>query len=66
MATNLAIDPLLLERALEVGEERTKRATVEQALREYIARRRQRRIPELFHTLDWDPGYDHKRERSRG
>jgi len=65
MATNLAIDPALLERALEVGEERTKRATVEQALREYVARREQRRIPALFHTLDWDPGYDPKSERSR-
>jgi hypothetical protein len=44
MATHLAIDPALLERALEIGGERTKRATVTKALEEFIARRQQRRL----------------------
>ncbi|HRW20227.1 MAG TPA: type II toxin-antitoxin system VapB family antitoxin [Dermatophilaceae bacterium] len=66
MATNLAIDPDLLDRALEIGGERTKRATVTTALREYIARREQVRLLDLVGTLDWDPDYDYKAERSRG
>ena len=65
MATNLAIDPKLLEKALEVSGERTKTAVVTRALEEFIARRRQEKILELFGKLDWDPDYDYKAERSR-
>lgn len=65
MATNLAIDPQLLERALAVSGERSKTAAVTKALKEFIARREQRRLVELFGRLDWDPGYDYKAERSR-
>ncbi len=65
MATNLAIDPALLDRALEVGGEKTKRATVNRALREFVARREQERILDLFGKLDWDEDFDYKRERHR-
>ncbi len=65
MATNLAIDPELLERALTVSGERTKKAAVTRALREFIARREQAGLVELFGSLEWDPGYDYKAERSR-
>lgn len=65
MATNLSIDPKLLDRALEVSGERTKKAAVTKALQEFIARREQKRILELFGKLDWDPDYDYKVERSR-
>lgn len=65
MATNLAIDPELLDRALAVGGEKTKKATVTRALMEFIARREQGRIRELFGTLDWDSTFDYKSERSR-
>jgi len=65
MATNLSIDPELLDRALEVSGERTKKAAVTKALREFIARREQKRMLELFGCLDWDPDYDYKAERSR-
>jgi Arc/MetJ family transcription regulator len=58
MATNLSIDPELIERALEVSGERTKKAAVTRALREFIARRRQKRMLELFGKLEWDAGYD--------
>lgn len=63
MATNLAIDPTLLNDALEVGGLRTKKDTVNLALEEFIARRKRARIVELFGTVDWDPDYDHKAER---
>ena len=65
MATNLALDPKLLDRALEVSGEKTKKAAVTQALTEFIARREQARIADLFGTLDWDPTYDYKKYRSR-
>ena len=65
MPTNLAIDPDLLERALSVSGEKTKKAAVTQALKEFIARREQKRLLELFGGLDWDPEYDYKSERSR-
>ena len=65
MATNLAIDAALLNKALEVGGENTKKATVNKALREFIARREQARLLELFGTLDWDDEFDYKLERSR-
>jgi Arc/MetJ family transcription regulator len=65
MATNLAIDPDLLDRALEVSGEQTKKATVTKALEEFIARRQQRRVLELMGKLEWDTSFDHKAERSR-
>ena len=65
MATNLAIDPDLLENALAVSGEKTKKAAVTKALTEFIARREQKRIAELFGTLEWDSAYDYKSERSR-
>jgi Arc/MetJ family transcription regulator len=54
MATNLSIDPDLLERALEVSGERTKKAAVTKALQEFVARRRQKRLLELIGKLECD------------
>ena len=65
MATNLSIDPDLLERALEVSGERPKKAAVTKALREFIARRQQKRLLELIGKLEWDEGFDYKAERAR-
>ena len=65
MATNLTIDDELLERALKVSGEKTKKATVTEALREYIARREQATIAELFGKVDMDPSHDYKAQRRR-
>ena len=65
MATNLSIDPELIERALELSGERTKKAAVTKALQEFIARRRQKRVLELFGKLEWGEAYDYKAERQR-
>jgi len=65
MATNLSIDPELIDRALEVSGERTKTAAVTKALQEFIARRRQKRLRELMGKLEWDTAYDYKTERGR-
>ncbi|MDZ4760348.1 MAG: type II toxin-antitoxin system VapB family antitoxin [Alphaproteobacteria bacterium] len=66
MATNLSIDPALIELALEVSGEKTKKAAVTRALEEFIARRRQKSFLDLVGKLDWDPTYDYKAERDRG
>ena len=65
MATNLDLDPGLLDRALSVSGEKTKKAAVTKALEEFIARREQARVEELFDQLEWDADFDYKAERSR-
>jgi len=65
MATNLAIDDELLVEAQRVGGHRTKKATVTEALEEYIRHRKQARILEVFGTVELDPKYDYKRQRRR-
>ena len=65
MATNLSIDPKLIEQALELSGERTKKAAVTKALQEFIARRRQKRLLDLLGKLEWDTSYDYKAERMR-
>lgn len=65
MATNLTVDSELLNRALALGGEKTKKATVTVALREFIARREQQGLLDLFGQIHWDEGFDYKRERSR-
>jgi Arc/MetJ family transcription regulator len=65
MATNLAIDDRLLEEARKVGGHRTKKATVTEALTEYIQRRRQQKVLDLFGKVSVDPDYDYKAQRRR-
>ena len=65
MATNLSLDSDLIERAVEVSGERTKKAAVTRALEEFIARRRQKRLVDLMGKLEWDKSFDYKAERSR-
>ena len=63
MPSNLAIDDRLLAEAQKIGQHRTKRETVTAALAEYIARRKQRALLSLFGKIEYEPGYDYKRER---
>jgi hypothetical protein len=65
MATNLSLDPELIDRALALSGERTKKAAVTKALQEFVARREQRRLIELMGKLEWDPSFDYKKERAR-
>ena len=65
MATNLALDDKLVAEAKRLGRHRTKRDAVNEAIAEYVAGRRRRRIERLFGTMDWDPAYDYKAERRR-
>ncbi len=55
-----------MQEALELGGHRTKRAVVEEALREYVMHRKQLRILELFGTIEYSDDYDYKTQRRRG
>ena len=63
MPTNLALDDQLIAEAKKLGRHRTKKDAVNAALDEYVRRRKQLKIIELFGTVDFDPSYDYKRER---
>jgi len=65
MATNLAINQELLHEALEVSGLKTKKDTVNLALKEFIDRRKQLEILKLFGKMDPDPDYDYKKGRNR-
>lgn len=63
MPTNLAIDDRLLDQARTLGGYRTKRETVNEALREFIQRRQRTALAALAGRIEYDPKYDYKRER---
>ena len=65
MATNLQLDPKLIQQAVALGGHRTKKAAVTQALTDYIQHLQQEKILDLFGKVDFDPAYDYKRQRSR-
>lgn len=64
MATNLAIDDLLIEEAKVIGKHRTKKGAVTEALQEYIQRRKQTEIFNVFNKIDYDQDYDYKKQRT--
>ena len=65
MATNLSLDPKLIEQAVKVSGERTKKAAVTRALEEFISRRKRKHLLNLMGKLEWDTDFDYKAERSR-
>jgi len=65
VAAKLSLDPVLLDHAVELSGERTKKAAVTRALEGFIARRGQKRLVDLMGKLEWDKSFDCKAERSR-
>jgi Arc/MetJ family transcription regulator len=65
MPTNLNLDDALLDEAVKLSGMKTKRATVNAALAEFVSRRKQRRILRLFGKLEWDDRFDYRKERER-
>lgn len=66
MTTNFEIDDTLIQEALMMSGHRTEKAVVEEALREYVQRRKQLKVLELFGAIDYDPVYDYKQQRRQG
>jgi hypothetical protein len=65
MINNLALDDALIEEARKIGAHKTKREAVIAALDEYVRVRKQRKIIELFGTIDFGPNYDYKAARNK-
>jgi Arc/MetJ family transcription regulator len=65
MATNLAIDDKLLSFAQKISKIKTKKETVNTALKEFIERRKQEEIIDLFNEIEYDKDYDYKKMRNR-
>lgn len=65
MATNLAINDALLNKALEIGGFRSKKDTVNAALEEFIRRRNAEELINLFGKVDYANDYDYKKLRTR-
>ncbi len=65
MATNLAINDALIEKAKEIGRHKTPKAAVTEALEEYIKKHEQMKILELFGSIDYDASFDHKAQRAK-
>ncbi len=61
---NLDIDRELLEEALKVGRHKSKKDTVNEALKEYVMRRKRRDILSLFGKVEMEPSYDYRKERN--
>ena len=65
MGTNLAIDDDLIEEARRIGGHLTKKQAVTVALQEYVARRKQIEIIDLFGTIEFDSAYSPRENRDR-
>jgi Arc/MetJ family transcription regulator len=65
MATNLGIDTKLLSEAQKIGRKRTKKDTVNEALLEYVRKRKKLEILEDFGTVDYYDDFDPKEGRKK-
>ncbi|MCX7593307.1 MAG: type II toxin-antitoxin system VapB family antitoxin [Fischerella sp.] len=65
MTINLQVDEALIQEALALGNQQGERDVVEQALREYVQRRKQLKVLDLFGTIDYDKDYNYKQQRRK-
>jgi Arc/MetJ family transcription regulator len=61
---NLELDDDLIEAVTKLSGLKTKQEAVTQALQEYIQRHKRASILQLFGTIDYDAGDDHRPERA--
>jgi hypothetical protein len=65
VATNLELNPKLVDEAKTMGNFRTKREAVTAALEEFVSKRKQREVIKLFGKVDYAPDYDYKKSRRK-
>lgn len=63
MATNLALDDNLILEAQKIGNHKTKKDAVNEALAEYVKRKKQQKVIDLFNSVDYEDDYDYKTMR---
>ncbi len=66
MPTNLAIEDDLIIEAKKIGNHKTKKSAVTEALKEYIRRRKQSDVKKMFGRVEIDDDYNYKASRKRG
>jgi Arc/MetJ family transcription regulator len=65
MPTNLAIEDDLIIEAKKIGNHKTKKSAVTEALKEYIQRHKQNELKKMFGRVEIDKDYDYKASRKR-
>lgn len=65
MLSNLNIDDDLLNKAFQLSKKKTKADAINEALFEYIKRRKKLEILDVFGTVEYFDDYDHKTFRNR-
>jgi Arc/MetJ family transcription regulator len=63
MRTNIVIDDEIMRAAMEVSGIRTKRGVVDQAMREFVARRARKNLNDLRGQVHFADGYDYTAHR---
>ena len=61
MRTNIVIDDILLKKAMTASGLKTKRATIEEALRLYVQIQGQKRIRKLRGRIQWEGNLEESR-----
>lgn len=62
MATNIELDNDLIAKAMKLGGVKTKREAVNEALAEYVSRREQLKVLDLFGVVE-EEEFDYKAQR---
>jgi len=62
--TRVSVDPELLKEAQRIGGHPTPEEATSEALRQYICRRKQLQILDLFGSIDVDSSYCYKSQRA--
>ena len=63
MRTTLNLDEAALKEAMALGEGRTKTAVINEAVRDWVSRRRLRGLLDLEGTFHWEGNLDRLRKR---
>ena len=63
MRTNIVIDDEIMRTAMEVSGIRTKKGVVEQAIREFVARRTRKNLADLRGKIRFADDYDYTAHR---
>lgn len=64
MPTNLAIDDKLIMEAVQLSSHKTKKAAVTEALQEYVSRKKQMKIKDIFNQIVYEDDFDYKKQRA--
>ena len=63
MVSNLKIDNNLIKEALKLSKHDNENVVIQEALQEFIQKRQQLMITELFGTIDYEDDYNYKQQR---